>query len=92
MNSGEVKELKVMARHQLRLTMVGPYRVSTIDLAAMEGLTANSRAAITKVRVPFETMVFVGEEGDSLDEERYVTREEAMAGHEAMVERWLLAP
>ena len=38
----------------------------------------------------FETMVFSDKdsEGDDRDQERYSTEAEAIAGHEAMVERW----
>lgn len=37
----------------------------------------------------FETMVFRNEDDmGELDVERYATREEALAGHEAMVQRW----
>ena len=37
----------------------------------------------------FESMVFKGDKSN-LDCERYSTEEEAIAGHERMVEKWLL--
>ena len=38
----------------------------------------------------FETMVFTKDgEGRTLDCERYSTEQEAIAGHEAMVEKWV---
>lgn len=73
---------------QVALTEVGPYLVSTIflgiDMSAGQGPP-----------VLYETAVFgpLGEEGmrGSTDMDRHSTREEALAGHTRMVERWSVA-
>lgn len=55
------------------------YFVSTVDLCLPP------MRWLYPVLLPYETMIFVG--GESIYQERYLTREAAVQGHEKMVEQ-----
>ena len=56
------------------------YRVSTVWLGIDHSFSDGKEI--------FETMVFYGDDMGDVDMERYATEEEAIAGHERMVEKW----
>lgn len=68
-------------RHIGDTTLPNGRRVSTVWL----GLDHNFGQGLPLI---FETMVFGP---DELDCQRYSTEDEACAGHQAMIEKWLLA-
>ncbi len=81
-------EMKPVVSHQLALTMVGPYRVSTIDRGAIANLPPRFVETMERMGSRFETMVFHGDGSSDLDSARYGSREEALSGHKEMVRRW----
>lgn len=84
----KVKELTNERKNPngIRYTLVGDVVVSTVRLHTVPELEM----------LPFETMVFNCDEDGvvtdwmDLDVAKYDTREEAIHGHEEMVEKWLL--
>lgn len=79
-------------------TKIGEHSVSTVDLSGIPGGEAafvKVVDALTTTNVGrYETMVFKGDvtktdcDFKELDCERYSTKEDAIAGHAAMVEKW----
>lgn len=70
------------SKRRVNLTVIeGYYRVSTVFLGLDHGF------GLTPLW--FETMVFPAKGHRDLDMERYATWDEAVKGHERMVEKWL---
>lgn len=85
------EEAPLQEPQSLRLTYVGPWRVSTVDLRHPGnplGAFVNAFDALMGEKHRFETMVFRGEGYTELDRGRYDSKDAALAGHDAMVERW----
>lgn len=74
-----------MTRHVDRTTLPDGKWVSTVDMQLDLPPEMGSMAKI--LGYAFETMVF--DRGESIDCERWQTREEAERGHREMVSKWL---
>jgi hypothetical protein len=92
------KEKANKPRQALAVSLVGPWRVSTVD---MECLSDGQRLMVALREVAgallerpplgdyrYETMVFLGDDYSDHDVSRYATEAEALAGHEAMCAKW----
>lgn len=92
------KEKPNKPRQALAVSLVGPWRISTVDterlddaqrlMVAMREVTGALLGCSPLGDYRYETMVFLGDDHSDHDVNRYSTEAEALAGHEAMCANW----
>jgi hypothetical protein len=97
--AAEIRELTFPdGRWALHTDLPGGVWISTVEAPRADSFDGMLVAMLDPVcdrakgRSPgqyrYETMVFRGEDRDDLDCQRYLTQDEARAGHSAMVRKW----